>query len=110
MKKELDMLSLEKRRLWGDRIALFKYLKRCHSEEGQDLFSIIPECGAFDNMFNLQEARFQLNIRKYVLIVRAVWQWNQLPQEVGSSLAVETFKRNLDSHLTDIFPYHCHCW
>ena len=74
---ELGMFSLEKRRLRGEMIALFKYLKDCHTEEGQDIFSIIPVCRACNNGLKLKEARFQLNIRKNILTVRAVQQWNR---------------------------------
>ena len=72
--KELGMFSLEKRRLKGDMIALFKYLKGCHSEEGQNPFSVNPECRTRNNGLKLQEARFQLSIRKNFLTVRAVRQ------------------------------------
>ena len=41
---KLGMFCLGKRRLRGDMTALFKYLQGCHTEEGQDLFSILPEC------------------------------------------------------------------
>ena len=61
---KLGMFSLEKRRLREDMIALFKYLKGCHTEEGQDLFSILLECRAWNNELKLQEARFRLGIRK----------------------------------------------
>ena len=59
--KELILFSLEKRRLRGDMMALFKYLKGCHKEERQDLFSIIPECRICNSGLKLQEARFQMN-------------------------------------------------
>ena len=79
---------------------LFKELKCCHTEEGQDLFSILAECRTRNNGLKLQEARFRLDIMKNFLTVRAVWQWNQLPREVVGSPTLEAFKRQLDSHLS----------
>ena len=98
--KELGMFSLEKRRLTGDMITLLEYLKGCHTEEGQDLFSILPECRTRNHELKLQEARFRLDIRKNLLTVRAVRQWNQLPREVVGSPTLEAFKRQLDSPLS----------
>ena len=81
-------------------IPLFKYLKGCHTEEGQDLFSILPECRTWNNGLELQEARFRLDIRKNFLTARAVRQWNQLPREVVGSPPLKAFKRQLDSLLS----------
>ena len=53
-----------------------------HIEEEQDLFLIIPECRMCNNGLKVQEAGFRLNIKKNVLTVRAVWQWNPWPQKV----------------------------
>ena len=75
--KKLGMFSLENRKLRGNMIALFKYLKGCYTEVGKDLFSIIPEWRTCNNGLKLNEAIFQLNIRRNFLTVRAVQQWNQ---------------------------------
>ena len=66
--EDLGMFCLEKRRRRRDMMALFNYLKGTHTEEGQDLFSIIPECKTCKNGLKLQEARFWLNIKKNVVI------------------------------------------
>ena len=63
---------------------------------------ILPEFRIQNNGLKLQEARFQLDIRKNFLTVRAVRQWNQLPREVVGSPTLEAFKRQLDRHLSDM--------
>ena len=102
--KELGIFSLEKIRLRGDMIALFKYLKGCHTEEGQDLFSILPECRTQNNGLKLQEARFRLDIRKNLLTVRAGRQRNQLPREVVGSPMLRAIKMQLDRHAVMWIP------
>ena len=62
---------VKKTRQRGDMI-FFKYLKGCPTEEGQDLFSIIPECRTHNNGLKLQEGKCRVNFKKNLLTVRAV--------------------------------------
>ncbi|XP_077772840.1 uncharacterized protein LOC114582471 [Podarcis muralis] len=100
--RELGMFSLEKRRLRGDMIAMFKYIKGCHIEEGERLFSAAPEKRTWSNGSKLQERRFHLNMRKNFLTVRAVRQWNLLPRSVVESPSLEVFKQRLDNHMSGV--------
>ena len=83
-------------------IAIFKYLKGCHLEDGAELFSVAPEGWTRTNGFKLIQKNFQLNILKKFLTVRAIPQWNMLPWEMVSSPSLEVYKQRLDSDPTEM--------
>jgi len=92
----MGLFSLEKRRLQGELVVAFQYLKGAHKKDGDRLFSSACCDRTRGNGFKLKEGRFRLDIKEEIFHTEGGEVWSRLPREVGDAPALETSQARLD--------------
>jgi len=102
--KLLGITSLEKRRVRGDLIQVFRIVKGFDSLNIEDFLSrtmaVVMHWAATSGSWKWRDARLQL--RKYFFSQSVISSWNKLPEHVVDASSVNSFKERLNVRLEDV--------
>ena len=96
--KRLKLFTLEKRRLRGDLIQVFKYLNKFNNVDHTKLFELHANQRTRNNGRPIKEKRCNTDIGRSFFSNRVVRHWNLLPAEVVDAKTINCFKSRVDRH------------
>ena len=99
--KRLNLFSLEKRRMRGDLIQVYKYLNKLSNVDHSKLFELQTNPRTRNNGYPIQSRRCNTDIGRSFFSNRIIRHWNELPAEVVTARTIDTFENRLDRYFTD---------
>ncbi|CAM5105037.1 unnamed protein product [Natator depressus] len=96
--KRLGLFSLEKRRLRGDMVEVYKIMSGVEKVNKEKLFTCSHNIRTRGHQMKLMGSRFNTNKSKF-FTQRTVNLWNSLPEEVVKVRTIPGFKRELDKFM-----------
>ncbi|KAL7630702.1 UNVERIFIED_CONTAM: hypothetical protein RMT77_019088 [Armadillidium vulgare] len=100
--RELDIHSLETRRLKGKLIEVFKILNKFDNVDYKQYFRYDLNDLTRSNGQKLSHKRFQTNIAKNFFTYDVIEKWNSPSHQIVNSDNIESFKKKLDAHFKQI--------
>ena len=100
--QQLGLLSVEKRRLRGDLLAAFQYMRGASKPDGERLLARPCSDRTRGSGFKLKEGRLRLDRRRTFVTMRGVGRWHRLPRQVVDAPSLEAFEVRLDGALSTL--------
>ncbi len=97
--KQLNLHSLERRRVRGDMIEVYKWMKGLHKGDIHKVLLVREQGRTRSNGFKLDKFRFNRDIGKNRFPNRVVDEWNRLSSHVESANTIVTLKNRLDTFM-----------
>jgi len=91
------LTTLERRRLRGDLIEVFKLLKGFDKIDYHNFFQLVTNSRTRGPRFQIVKVRARLEVRNKFFSQRVVNSWNQRPKHVVEAVTINSFKNRLDS-------------
>ncbi len=102
--RQLNLFSLERRRLRADLIRAFKLFKGEVGLNPSNFFLRPPRVGLRGHTYRLLQGPSRLQHMSGAFSVRVVKFWNRLPAHLVLSPSVSIFKKQLDRQWSEIVP------
>ena len=99
--KRLNLHSLERRRLKGDLIEVFKWYRGYNKGDVSRIVRISNLDRTGNDGFKIEKNRYKKEIRKNWFSNRVVDEWNGLSSQVVSGKTIENFKTTLDKYMDE---------
>ena len=97
--KSLNLHSLERRRVRGDLIEVFKWVKGFNKGDLNKVLILKEQGRTRTNGYKLDKFRFMKDVGKNWFTNRVVGEWNKLSEYVVGAETIDSFKKRLDKFM-----------